>query len=209
MRECVRACVHDEEPYAPQAKIRTEMAAITVAERWHERDGHIHHPRSFEYRGAERRTRRDDKRERVGGKMEGKERRLRREGRNERRGGRRKGSSHTRAAQRGEEYLSKREKERCLGLTRTKKVKSKERRRETGYRRGKHAKVMLPSVPLFVTTKCRESSRIWSVTFLKSQLLRRGKTWRTRRGTRDLNFSLAIERSHRKVVYSLWQTFDE
>lgn len=84
MRECVRACVHDGEPYAPQAKIRTEMAAITVAERWHERDGHIHHPRSFEYRGAERRTRRDDKRERVGGKMEGKDRRLRREGRNER-----------------------------------------------------------------------------------------------------------------------------
>lgn len=84
MRECVRACVHDEEPYAPQARIRTEMAAITVAERWHERDGHIHHPRSFEYRGAERRTRRDDKRERVGGKMEGKDRRLRREGRNER-----------------------------------------------------------------------------------------------------------------------------
>lgn len=60
------------------------------------------------------------------------------------------------------------------------------RRGETGYRRGKHAKVMLPSVPLFVTTKCRESSRIWSVTFLKSQLLR-GKTWRTRRGTRVLN----------------------
>lgn len=55
--------MHGEEPYAPRAKIRTEVAAITVAERWHERDGHIHHPRSFEYRGAERRTRRDDKRE--------------------------------------------------------------------------------------------------------------------------------------------------
>jgi len=62
--------VHGREPYAPRAQIRTEMAAITIANRWHERDGHIHHPRSFEYRGAERRTRRDDKRGREKGEKE-------------------------------------------------------------------------------------------------------------------------------------------
>lgn len=46
---------------------------------------------------------------------------------------------------------------RCIGP-----AGAKEGRRmvETGYRRGKHAKVMLLSVLLFVTTKCRESSRI-------------------------------------------------
>jgi len=60
MRASVRACVHGGEPYAPRAQIRTEMAAITIANRWHERDGRIHHPRSFEYRGVERRTRRDE-----------------------------------------------------------------------------------------------------------------------------------------------------
>lgn len=83
----MHACVHGGEPYAPRAQIRTEMAAITVADRWHERDGHIHHPRSFEYRGAERRTRRDDKRGRTGERREeegGREdRRLRRVGRHE------------------------------------------------------------------------------------------------------------------------------
>lgn len=74
-REYVRACVHawhGGEPYAPRVQIRIEMAAITVAARWHERDGHIHHPRSFEYRGAERRMRRDDKRKTGGGEGEGK-----------------------------------------------------------------------------------------------------------------------------------------
>lgn len=82
----MRACVYSGEPYAPRAQIRTEMVAITVADRWHERDGHIHHPRSFEYRGAERRTRReDDKRGRTGERRRGgrEDRRLRRVGRHE------------------------------------------------------------------------------------------------------------------------------
>jgi len=66
MRASVHACVHGGEPYAPRAQIRTEMAAITVADRWHERDGHIHHPRSFEYRdprGERDETIREDGRE--------------------------------------------------------------------------------------------------------------------------------------------------
>lgn len=43
------------------AKIRTEIAAITVAGQRRERDGLIHHPRSFEYRAVEsRRTGRND-----------------------------------------------------------------------------------------------------------------------------------------------------
>lgn len=86
LRACVRACVHGGEPYAPRAQIRTEMAAITVADRWHERDGHIHHPRSFEYHGAERKTRRDDKRGRTKEGNEGggrDDRRLWRVGRHE------------------------------------------------------------------------------------------------------------------------------